>query len=211
MSLEFLFLLGLVGTGSRWRAGIGYLPAGHSAALKTGKTGVLGADGEPDISSDGKKLSYEEKMAIRKKEKEMRDAEFTTSVMKKHKDKLVPTSLTNEQIDKLKPRKEKATVTREYMGNKTGSKNVQLDIYDDRVAVKKEDAPRGYLYEVQMFAGKWTTPPSRKNSDGMPRTSFKTKKDATEYAKRLLKLRADLTRLGEPDYARQILDQFMDL
>jgi hypothetical protein len=76
MAFEFLFLLGLVGTGSRWRAGIGYLPAGHSAALKTGKTGVLGADGEPDKDVDGRQLTEAEKAAIAKKDQEMRDKEL---------------------------------------------------------------------------------------------------------------------------------------
>ena len=73
---SFILLLGLVGTGSRWRDGVGYLPPGHSAAGKTGKTGILGADGEPDISKDGKQLTAAEKAEIAKRDKEARDREL---------------------------------------------------------------------------------------------------------------------------------------
>ena len=76
MAIKFLFLIGLVGTGSRWRAGIGYLPPGHSAAGKSGKTGILGADGEPDRGVDGRKLTEEEKANIARIDKEMRDKEL---------------------------------------------------------------------------------------------------------------------------------------
>lgn len=73
---SFILLLGLVSTGSRWRAGIGYLPPGHSAAGKTGKTGILGADGEPDKDPTGRQLTTEEKADIAKKDQEMRDKEM---------------------------------------------------------------------------------------------------------------------------------------
>lgn len=68
---ELLCLVGLVGNGSRWRGGVGYLPPGHASALKSGKTGVLGADGEPEIAPSGRKLTDEEKAKIAKTDAEM--------------------------------------------------------------------------------------------------------------------------------------------
>ena len=106
MALEFLFLLGLVGTGSRWRAGIGYLPPGHSAAGKSGKTGVLGANGEPAIGVDGKKLTAKQKAEIAKKDEEMRNKEL--GIEPKPVEKVNPESKTNAK-EKKSPRLMTAT------------------------------------------------------------------------------------------------------
>ena len=66
--------LSLVGTGSRWRDGVGYLPPGRSP---TDKVGVLGYDGIPKQKPGGGYYTKEEAMAIVERDARNRQDELT--------------------------------------------------------------------------------------------------------------------------------------
>ena len=76
--LEFLCLVGLVGKGSKWLGGKGWLPPKESGMpfQSRGKAGYLGADGKPAKDEAGKDLTEAQKAEILKKEKQMRDKEL---------------------------------------------------------------------------------------------------------------------------------------
>jgi len=77
--IEFL-LLGLVGKGTKWIGGKGWLPPKESGMpfKSRGKVGYLGADGKPAIDENDKPLTAKQKAEIMKKEEQMKAAEMGT-------------------------------------------------------------------------------------------------------------------------------------
>jgi hypothetical protein len=76
--VEMFVFVGLVGKGSKWLGGKGWLPPKESGMpfKSRGKAGVLGTDGQPDIAPDGTKLSAAEKAFIMKEEADMKAREM---------------------------------------------------------------------------------------------------------------------------------------
>jgi len=100
--IEFL-LLGLVGKGSKWLGGKGWLPPKESGMpfRSRGKVGYLGADGKPALDEEAKPLSAKQKAAIMKKEGQMKAAEMGIEVKpeKKKGKRKSPVSGISSSID----------------------------------------------------------------------------------------------------------------
>jgi len=127
MAFEFLFLLGLVGEGSRWIGNKGWLPPKESGMpfKSRGKVGYLGADGKPAEDETGKKLSAKEKAAIMKREEEMKAKEM--GAKSKSKTKLTGDALLATIPDSVKEYANREIVSRVEDFNESVKRTRALD------------------------------------------------------------------------------------